>query len=396
MKKTTRNICLTISIVTLTAVASAILSTLNYEKTAEAYPAGCVSQACREAADRAAEAERQAASYSANAETLEGEVERLNAEINSLQSEINYNQAIASDLSVQIALNEEKLNLQQTALAKLLVNIHFEDDPDAIILLAGSSSLSDFSEKQARQTTVKSQIAASADSVKNLKAELENQKVAVDALIATAEANQAEITRKKIEQEALIVKYQNNAEAYAADAAAARETMQREIAAEIAKYNSGGVVGEGYDSYPFSNICPGYTYTAIARGDSAYGGYKCQCTSYAGWKAYEYYGVLISAWGNARYWVGSGSVSKTARGRDGNYHAYRIDRTPAAHTVAVSTLGTFGHVMWVESVNANGTINLSEYNNTASAASGLEGDFGARYNVGPSQYYYIHFDQPLY
>lgn len=396
MKKTTRNLCLTAAIIALSATASAILSTLHYEETAEAYPTGCVSQACREAADRAAEAERKAASYAANAETLEGEVERLNAEISSLQAEIESNQAVADDLSVQIALNEEKLELQQTALARLLVNIHFDKEPDAIVLLAGSSSLSDYSEKQARQSTVKSQIAASAESVKDLKSELEKQKVAVDALIASAETNRAEITRKKIEQEALIVKYQNNAEAYAADAAAARETMQQEIAAEIAKYNSGGVVGEGYNSYPFSNICPDYTYTAIARGDSAYGGYKCQCTSYAGWKAYEYYGVLISSWGNARYWIGSGSVSKTARGRDGAYHAYRIDRTPAAHTVAVSTLGAFGHVMWVESVNANGTINLSEYNNTASAASHREGDFGARYNVNAAQYYYIHFDQPLY
>lgn len=396
MKKTTRNLCVTIAIIGLSVAASAILSTLQYEETAEAYPTGCVSQACREAADRASEAERKAASYAANAETLEGEVERLNAEIYSLQAEIESNQAVADDLAVQIALNEEKLELQQTALAKLLVSIHFDKEPDAIILLAGSNSLSDYTEKQARQTTVKSQIAASAESVKDLKTELESQKVAVDALIATAENNRAEITRKKIEQEALIVKYQNNAEAYAADAAAARETMQQEIAAEIARYNSGGVVGEGYDSYPFSNVCPDYTYTAIARGDSAYGGYKCQCTSYAGWKAYEYYGVLISSWGNARYWVGSGSVSKTARGRDGVYHAYRIDRTPAAHTVAVSTLGTFGHVMWVESVNANGTINISEYNNTASAASHREGDFGARYNVNPAQYYYIHFDQPLY
>lgn len=396
MKKTTRNFSVTLTIVAFTVVASAILSTLRFEETAEAYPAGCVTQACREAADRASEAEKKAASYAANAETLEGEVERLNAEIASLQAEIESNQAVANDLSVQIALNEEKLDLQQTALAKLLVSMHFDKEPEAIILLAGSSSLSDYSEKQARQSTVKSQISASAESVKTLKAELESQKVAVDALIESAETSRAEITRKKIEQEALIVKYQNNAEAFAADAASARETMQQEIAAEIARYNSGGVVGEGYNSYPFSDICPDYTYTAIARGDGAYGGYKCQCTSYAGWKAYEAYGVLISSWGNARYWIGSGSVSKTARGRDGRYHAYRVDHNPAPHTVAVSTSGVFGHVMWVESVNSNGTINISEYNNTASAASHREGDFGARYNVSPMSYYFIHFDQVLY
>lgn len=391
-----RNIFALLAIFSLMTFSSTLF--FSQEQPAQAYPAGCVSDACREAADRANAAEQRAADATANAETLSDEVERLNAEIESLEADIVANQAIAADLSEQITQNENKLALQQAALAKLLEKSYREDKDtsDVIVLLAGSESIGDFAEKRARQNTIETQVSTSTKTIKTLKDELEAQKISVDALISSAESKRIEVSEKRNQQNELIAKYEANAEAYAADAAAARETMQREIAAEIARYNSGGTVGSGFNSYPYSGDCPDYTYTAIARGDSKYGGYVCQCTSYAGWKAYEAYGVLISGWGNARYWIGSGGVSKTARGRDGNYHAYRVDHNAAAHTVAVSTSGEFGHVMWVESINSNGTINLTEYNNTASAASHREGDFGARYNVNASAYVYIHFDQPLW
>ncbi len=347
---------------------------------AQAYPAGCVSQACRAAADAAAAAERNAANAASNAETLEGEVARLNAEIASLEADIVKNQAIADDLSTQIAENEAKLELQQTALAKLLVNLHFEEEPDAIILLAGSNSLGDLAERQSRQTNAKSQIAASTEVIRDLKASLESQKASVDALISSAEASRVEITNKRNRQSSLIIKYQNDSAAYERDALVARETMQQEIAAEIARYNSSGVVGEGFNSYPYADRCP--------RDNVGYivvGGYVCQCTSYAGWKVQEFWGIYISAWGDAKNW-----------GNTATRLGYVVDNNPAPHSVAYSTSGLYGHVMWVESINANGTINLTEYNNSSSSKSHLPGDFGARYNVNPDAYRYIHFDRKLW
>lgn len=368
------------AVLILGAIVFGQLVLINTSEEAEAYPYGCVTQACRDAADRASASEAAANAAAANAQTLEGEVARLNAEIAALEDEIARNQAIADDLYSQITLNEEKLTLQQSALAKLLVNIHFESNNDAITMLASSSSLGDFAEKQSRQTTAKTQIALSAEAIRELKAELEKQKQSVDALVEAAELSRAEATNKRYEQQNLIAKYENDADAFARDSEEARQTMQREIAAEIARYNTGGVVGEGYNSYPWAGRCPQDNVGYIVVG-----GYVCQCTSYAGWKAQERWGVYISNWGNAYSWGSSAS-------RQG----YVVNDIPAPHTVAYSTAGIYGHVMWVESVNANGTINLTEYNNTASAKSGLPGDFGARYNVNPTQYRYIHFDQRLW
>lgn len=353
---------------------------MKSEETARAYPAGCVTQTCHDAADAAAAAEQAAASAAANAQTLEGEVARLNAEIASLEADIQANQAVANDLSGQISENEAKLELQQAALAKLLVSMHFESEPDTIVLLAGSNSLGDFAEKQSRQSTAKSQIAASATAVRELKEDLEKQKASVDALIASAEEKSNQVSAKRNEQDQLKRKYENDSDAFARDAAASRETMQKEIAAEIARYNTGGVVGSGFNSYPYAGNCP--------RDDSAYiviGGYVCQCVSYAAWKVQERWGISIWNWGNASNW---GNAARS--------NGYVVNGTPSAGAVAYSTAGIYGHVMWVESVNGNGTVNLTEYNNSSSSASGLPGDFGARYNVNASAYGYIHFDQRLW
>ena len=94
------------NIIAICAVVTAILVSQSFlfenSEEVQAYPAGCVTQACREASDRATASENRAREAAANAQTLEGEVERLNAEIAMLEDEINMNQAIANDLQAQI------------------------------------------------------------------------------------------------------------------------------------------------------------------------------------------------------------------------------------------------------------------------------------------------------
>ena len=178
-------------------VCICLVSTFFQSQNTSAYPYGCVTEACHAASDAADAAASKAAEATANATTLEEEVNRLNQEIAALEAEIAANQAVADDLAAQISANEQKLDIQQLALAKLLVEMHFEGQPDAILLLAGSSSLGDYAEKQSRQTTAQNQISSSATEIRELKAELENQKASVDALIANAEQNRSIIAEKR-------------------------------------------------------------------------------------------------------------------------------------------------------------------------------------------------------
>ena len=330
----------------------------------------CTSDECKAAAAREAEARQKAADAAAAAKSLEEVVQCLEAKIKS-------NEAVAADLDLKIKANEEKLELQKNALASLLVDNYFESEPDTILILAGSSSISDLTEKQTRAETVKQQINISAKNIKAVKEELEADKSEVDRLVVDQKNQKEVIKQKRAEQNRLIAQYQNNAANFSAEAEVARRDKEKQIAEEIARLNSSGVAAIGVNTYPWQSICPAQNLWWSDRW-----GYVCQCVHYAGYKAHEFWGVDISYWGNAYSW----DEAAVARG-------YVVDRNPAPFTVAVSNAGAWGHVMWVEGVNADGSINLSEYNNYGSSLSHLPGDYGYRTGVSTYGLVFIHFDQ---
>lgn len=336
----------------------------------------CTSDECKAAAAAEAQAREKAAAASSAAESLEDVIQGLELEIVALEAKIKAKEAEASELGEKIEKNEEKLEVQKSALASLLVEMHFDQEPDAIMVVAGSTSLSDLAEKQSRADTAKQQINLSAKNIKSIKDELENQKAEVERIIVDQNNQKQVISEKRAEQNQLMIQYRDNAEAFTEEAEAARKVKENAIAEEVARLNSSGVAGFGTNTYPYQSDCP-----AKNLWYGTQWGYVCQCTSYAGYKAFEHWGVYIAYWGNAYSW----DESAVARG-------YRVDRTPAPFTVAVSNSGEWGHVMWVESVNDNGTINLSEYNNSYSSASGLPGDYGYRTGVSTAGLVFIHFD----
>lgn len=337
----------------------------------------CISDQCKAAAAREAEARQKAADAASAAASLEQVIQGLELEIYALEAKIKSNEAIAADLAVKIQANEDKLEAQKAALASLLVDNYFESNPETIMLLAGSSSISDLSEKQARAETIKQQINLSAKNIKAAKEELEAEKAEVDRLVVDQNNQKEVIKQKRAEQNKLRAQYRSNAENYTAEAEAARLQKEKEIAEEVARLNSAGVAAFGTNTYPYQSICPAQN---LWWGDQW--GYVCQCVHYAGYKAYEHWGVDISYWGNAYSW----DESAVARG-------YVVDRNPAPFTVAVSNAGAWGHVMWVEGVNPDGSINLSEYNNYGSSMSHLPGDYGYRAGVPTAGLVFIHFDQ---
>ncbi|MBQ2638322.1 CHAP domain-containing protein [Candidatus Saccharibacteria bacterium] len=358
-------------------ISFSLITTLaHFQTTAHAVDL-CTSAECQAAAAREAEARQKAADAAAAAKSLEQVIQGLELEIYALEAKIASNEAIAADLAVKIQANEEKLNLQKAALASLLVDTYFESNPDTILLLASSNSISDLTEKQTRAETVKQQINLSAKNIKAVKEELEADKAETDRLVVDQKNQKEVIKEKRAEQNRLMTEYQNNAENFSAEAEAARREKIIAIANEIRQNNSSGTIGYGTNTYPWQSVCPAQNLWWSDRW-----GYVCQCVHYAGYKANEFWGVDISYWGNAYSW----DEAAVARG-------YVVDRNPAPFTVAVSNAGTWGHVMWVESVNGDGSINVSEYNNPYSSASGMEGDYGFRSGVSSAGLVFIHFDQ---
>lgn len=101
-----------------------------------------------------------------------------------------------------------------------------------------------------------------------------------------------------------------------------------------------------------------YPYKGQTTGVDPWNFYKGQCTSFAAWALRSRVGVPFhnqylgqTRWGNAKEWV-------TAAGNAG----VPVYNSPKAGDIAVRLGGTYGHVAFVTSVNANGTFEIDEYN----------------------------------
>lgn len=125
------------------------------------------------------------------------------------------------------------------------------------------------------------------------------------------------------------------------------------------------------DSYNYSAECPSPAGGRYSSADiDAWRFYKCECTSYAADKLNErgipfnnsYKGVH---WGNASNW-------KTAAQSAGVI----VTTTPRAGDIA---WWSSGHVAYVDSVNADGSANVSEYN-------WVRYDYGTRSSVRANNY----------
>ena len=350
------------------------------------------SAACREAVAREQEANRNAAQAARSANAYQAKVGELSADIASKEVEIAETQAEVKALREEIEKAELQLEEQQEALAELLVNMHFESDAEPIRILAGASSISDLAEKAAREEVAKEQISISAAAIKETKEQLEKDKAEVETLLAQQKEAKKALMQKRSEQQALVEKYENDAEAYNE---VAKEAQRAQRAAEKAEQEAHpelyqGSAYTGANTYPWQGDCPEkqdyyLTYWEDTTGVHKIGGYVCECVSYAGWKAYEAWGIPLG-WGNAYSW--DDGARNDAR--------FYVDRSPAPGTIGQVDGGAYGHVFWVESVNGDGSINVTEYNNSYAtylySGSSHYGDFGARTipagEVG--RYNYIH------
>ncbi len=345
------------------------------------------SAACREAVAKEQEANRNAAAASGSANLYQMKVNELSVEIASREAEIAQTEAEIKELKIEITKTEAELQEEQEGLAELLINMHFSSDSEPIQILAGSSSISDLAEKAAREEVAKQQISISAAEIKDKKQKLEAKKEEVEELLTQQQAAKDALVAKRSEQQNLVAKYQNDAAAYA-EVAKAAQAAQR--AAEKAEQEAHpelyrGSAYSGANTYPWQGDCPDKQDWYGTVWDGYYiGGYVCECVSYVGWKAYESYGVVL-AWGNAYNWDDRARAA-----------GYVVNHTPDAGTIGQVDSGIYGHVFWVESVNYDGSINVTEYNNSYAtylySGHSHYGDFGSRtISAGEvGRYNYIH------
>ncbi len=367
------------------------VASLTNEKSVEGISLACKqSDECMAAVNEEKAANAAAISANSSANFYQAKVADLNIDIAAVRREIADTKAQVKDLEKQIKETQAKLDSEQDALAELLINMHFESDVEPIEILAGSSSISDLAEKATRTDVAKQQISAVAMDIREAKEKLEADKAKVEKLLEEQQQAEQDLETKKAEQQALVEKFENDAKAYEAQVLAAREAQREaERAYKDAHPELSGASYDGLDTYSsyiydlglertggeFGYECPRDwdRYTTYI-GNIKIGGLMCECVSYVGWKAYERFGIYL-AYGNAYDW-------KWKAERDG----YVADKNPSVDSFGWTSYGVYGHVFWVENVNADGSIDVTDYNWN------VDGRFMARTIPASSVglFYYIH------
>jgi surface antigen len=330
----------------------------------------------------------QAAALSQERNTYENKLAQLNAEKAQIQAQIDLNEAKANQLNEEIKKSEAQIAANKDALGETIADLYVDDNISAIEMLASSSNISDFVDKQTYREAIQDELASTIQTIKDLKVQLEEQKVGVERALADQKSAREALSAKEAEQQALIAQVAGQEQAYQALSAQTKAEKDRVQAAQqaaiAAAMRRAGSTGRAVAGDPNKGGYP----SVYANSDyynpvvDDWGMYSRQCVSYTAWKVFQKNGYM-PYWGgrgNANQWPGNAAAAGIATGR-----------TPRAGSVGVIMAGQYGHVVWVESVNGDGTINISQYNYYNAGGSGW-GHYSEMYGISPAAYdVYIYF-----
>ncbi|HRQ97722.1 MAG TPA: CHAP domain-containing protein, partial [Candidatus Saccharibacteria bacterium] len=307
------------------------------------------------------------------ASTLQSALAQLATQKNTIQAQIDINQAKHDQLVVQIADTEKQIKDNRDALGVTIADLYVDDQISPLEMLASSTSVSDYLDKQEYRSSVRDQLSSTITKIKELKAQLDQQKADVDKVLADQKDQKAILVAKEAEQQNLLASTQGQ-EANYQKMISSNEAKIIEAKATQAIINSringtGGytLVDSGsLGDYPWNaSNCPmwGYLSTGGSNGNGGDGrGYGCrQCASYVAWRFAKETGIYPS-WGNA--------VDFTNNAKSLGY----VEGGPQAGSIAVmdpaSAGQSYGHVAWVEAVNG-GQVLVSQYNYNYGAGYGM-------------------------
>ena len=324
----------------------------------------------------------QAEALQSQAQTLQTALTRISNEKYIIQAQIDISQTKYDQLVAKIAETEQKIKDNQDALGLTLANLYVENKTTPVEMLFGSKNISEYMNKQEYRNSVRDELTANISTIKDLKTQLETEKTDAGRVLEDQKSQRNALAAKESEQQNLLSETNGQEAAYqqlSSDKSIEITKLRAQQAAELAARAK--AYGGRYTSLPGDGSKGGYpsawAYAPMNAYVDDWGMYSRQCVSYVAFKVQQ-------AYGNMPYWGGRGNANQWP----GNAKAAGIKTSsvPAAGAVGVISTGTYGHVAWVESVNADGTINISHYN------IGWNGDYAEWYNLNASYFdTYIYF-----
>lgn len=291
------------------------------------------------------------------ANSIQAAVNALIAEKNVIQAQLDLSQAQYDKLTNDIEVNKKKLADNQSVLGTIIADLYVNDEVSPLEMLASSQNVGDYMDKREYRTAVSEKLSATIDAVRTLKTQLEKDQNEVARVIADQKAQREAKAAKEAEQQELLDKTRGEEAIYqqlTAEKSRAIESLRAQQAAEIrsraSSSNYKALPGDpNRGGYPAAWMSASMSYCS---GDP-WGMCKRQCVSYAAFK-------VDQAYDNMPNWGGHGNANQWANNaRNDNIPT---GTTPKVGSVGVQYSGQFGHVAWVESVNSDGTLTISQFN----------------------------------
>lgn len=289
----------------------------------------------------------------AQAANYQDAINKLQAQIDNLQAEINHAQAQVTQIQTEIAQKEIELKQQKKLLGEDIRQMYVEGQISTLEMLASSKNISDFVDKQVYRNSVQSKITTTLGKITELQHQLKAQEEALQQTIRDQQSAEEQVSAQQAQQDALLgatvaQQDQINSQIKANNAQIAG--LRAAQAAANGRLGGTAVAGDpGHGGYPAGWDAPVGQDTII----DSWGMYNRECVSYTAWKVYQTYGRMP-------YWGGHGNANQWPASAQAD--GIETGSTPRPQSVAISMTGYYGHAMWVESVNGNGTINVSQYN----------------------------------
>ena len=324
----------------------------------------------------------------ATATSYQDAINQLSAQINGLQASIAVNQDKQAQVTQQIADDQAEIALKKSQLGADVQAMYVDGQISTIEELASSSDLSQYIDKEEYRSTVQNQLNDKITQITALEAQLQQQKIQLDQLVLDQQNQQNQLASSKQQQQSMLAYNQSQQDAYSQQLQANQAQISSLLAQQLAanrrinaKVNYSGACG---GSYPVEASGPNGSWGCNYgkdQGEDNWGMYNRECVSYTAWKVYQTFGYM-PAWGvegvgNAYQWPGDAQADHIPTGS-----------APRVHSVAIAPpggyYGSVGHAMWVESVNGDGSITVSQYN------FGVAGAYSTM-TVSPAGFTFIYF-----
>lgn len=289
------------------------------------------------------------------ADNLQSELDKINGQITTIQGQIADSQKKIDNLNAQIKRNEILIKQRRKAMGQVLADMHIDDQISPLEMLASSNSIGDYIDKQEQRSSLRTSLNGKIKEIKALQKKLEENKKLVENTLRDQEAQRNVLSSKQSEKAKLVADTKNDQNAYSA-LAQKRNSEVAKLREEQAAANR-RALGNGVSipgGIPGGGGYPGVWANApLDAYVDPWGLYTRECVSYVAWKIHSTgrYVPHFGGAGNANQWP-----STAAR------HGISSGSTPKVGAAAVMNIGYYGHVMYVESVNGDGTITVSDYN----------------------------------